>query len=79
MTTQADYIVGRFGGTTALARALGLTPSVVQGWRDRGVVPGARLAEVLAAGRSLDPPIDPAEFFETRDGIKHAPRGEVAA
>lgn len=73
--TQAEYLIGRFGGMTAMARALGLAPTVVQGWKDRGNVPGKRLADILSAGQALSPPLDEGEFFRrANDGATHQSR-----
>jgi hypothetical protein len=69
--TQAEYLIGRFGSMAALARSLELAPSVVQGWKERGVVPSRRLHEILAAGQTLNPPLRHREFFESLNGVPH--------
>lgn len=76
--TQAEYLIGRFGGISAMARALGLSPTVVQGWKDRGHVPGKRLQSILLAGQALNPPLDESEFFRAGDGTTHASRAAAA-
>lgn len=62
--SQAERIIVRFGGLAALARALNLTPSVVQGWKERGFIPGKRISDVLRAGQTLTPPLAADEFFD---------------
>jgi hypothetical protein len=77
--TQAEYLIGRFGGIAALARPLAITPSVVGGWRSRGTVPGRRLAEIFRAGQNLTPPLEHREFIETLDGVPHCVRRAATA
>jgi len=42
-----DRLIAELGGTSAVAGEMGLTPSVVSGWRARGNIPRWRLARVL--------------------------------
>lgn len=44
---DVDALVRRFGGLTAMARALGHShPSTVQGWQQRGAIPRWRIYEI---------------------------------
>lgn len=43
----AEDIITRFGGIRPLAKKLGLTPSTVQGWKQRDSIPENRLDEIL--------------------------------
>lgn len=62
--TQADIIISKFGGLSALASALGHRhPTTVQGWRDRGVIPTRQQSKVLAAASASGIPLTPADFF----------------
>lgn len=61
--SYAARIIDRFGGTRPAATRLGKPASTVQSWKDSGVIPTRAQAEVLAAGRELDPPLEPADFF----------------
>lgn len=72
MRTQATYIVDRFGGLTALARSIGKTASVVQGWKERGTIPAKHYPAILDAGSALDPPLTMSEFVEDADGARHS-------
>jgi uroporphyrinogen-III synthase len=45
----ADPVIAAYGGLRPLASRLGITASTVQGWKERGVVPEARLREVMDA------------------------------
>lgn len=61
---QAEQIIQRFGGLSALAKALGGIPvSTVQGWKERGIIPAGRQADVLNAARSNGVALEPADFF----------------
>lgn len=71
MTTQADYIIQRFGGSSALAGALGRKPSSVNEWKKRGYVPARYHSLILAVGASLKPPLLFQEFLEDLDGERH--------
>lgn len=70
--SQATYIIDRFGGVTALARALGHRwPSTVQEWKRSGFIPPRHYEAILTAGIELDPPFEPREFGESREGAVH--------
>lgn len=76
--TQAERIIERFGGTSALATALGFPKTTVQTWKDSGFIPAKHHQSVLEAGRALEEPLSPADFFdESEDGV--ADRGAKAA
>jgi hypothetical protein len=65
-----DRIVDKFGGLTAMAKALGhKNPTTVQGWRLRGSIPSRQIPAVIEAGKSLEAPVHltPADFFEIPD------------
>ena len=60
----AERIIECFGGISALARALGHRhPTTVQGWRQRGVIPARRQADVLAAARAQNLALSAEDFF----------------
>lgn len=67
-STYVDRIIDRFGGLSATARALGhQNPTTVQGWKERGVIPARQQAKVIEAGRNLQRPITPADFFDSHE------------
>lgn len=67
--TQAEHIIGMFGGVTALSRALGHRhPTTVQGWKERGFIPSPQHEAVLTAGREVNLTITPDDFFHTSSG-----------
>lgn len=64
LRTNVAAIIEKFGGLTALARALGHKhPTTVQGWKDRGLVPSHQIPLVIAAGRERGIELTPADFF----------------
>ena len=65
---RSDAIIDRFGGLSALARALGHKHvTTVQGWKLRGVIPAQRQQEVLDAALRLGIELAPVDFFESAD------------
>lgn len=70
--TQSEYIISKFGGIYPLAKALGLRPSTVQGWRDRGSIPERRYIEILSAAH------DAGVEVKREDFVAHLP-AEAAA
>ena len=64
MVNTAENIIDRFGGISALARALGHKhPTTVQGWKDRGVIPARQQAVVLKAAQREEVKLTYADFF----------------
>ena len=67
--TQAERIIEKFGGLSALARALGHKHvTTVQGWNERGYIPARQQADVLKAAERENIDLTPADFFESPDG-----------
>ncbi len=73
MMTQAEYIIAKFGGVNAMARATRKTPSTVQGWRERGSIPERRWKEILEAAHSMGLKMEPDDF------VAHLKRSECAS
>jgi D-beta-D-heptose 7-phosphate kinase/D-beta-D-heptose 1-phosphate adenosyltransferase len=73
--TPAQRIIARFGGVTALARALGQrNPTTVQGWKQRGLIPARRQQQVLDAAQALGISLTPRDFFDPATAGTPAPR-----
>ena len=80
MPTPAVSIIAKFGGMSALARALGhRNPTTVQGWKQRGFVPARRQGEVLEAARTQGIDLSPAEFLAAAEVAAEAPAHPAAA
>ena len=47
----ANQLIDALGGTSAVANALGLTPSVVSSWRKAGTIPEWRHGDIIAAAK----------------------------
>ncbi|WP_417834722.1 carph-isopro domain-containing protein [Thalassospira xiamenensis] len=59
----ADRIIDRFGGLHATAKALGHRHvTTVQGWKERGYIPGKQIPAVLKAARNLNIEITLKDF-----------------
>jgi hypothetical protein len=63
----AHKIIGRFGGTHATARALGIPPTTVQSWKDSGTIPARHHQRILEKSRALETPLTPDDFFDLGD------------
>lgn len=62
--TQAEHIIAKFGGTTALSRALGHPyPTKVQGWKTRGRIPSQHHSPILAKAGEIGIELSPTDFF----------------
>ena len=67
--TQAERIIERFGGLSALARAMGHKHvTTVQGWKERGYIPARQQDDVLEAAQREKIDLTPADFFQQPDG-----------
>lgn len=58
-------IAARFGGQTALGRAIDTAQGTVWEWVSKGRVPSSRIPDIIAAGAKQAPPIhlEPNDFF----------------
>lgn len=61
--TQSEKIIEKFGGLTALAKALGKPVTTVQGWKERGYIPSKHQETILAKARENKIRLSPADFF----------------
>ena len=64
---QAERTIERFGGLSALARALGHKHvTTVQGWKERGFIPARQQADVLRAAEREGFDLTPADLIDTQ-------------
>lgn len=68
MDKPGTRIVKKFGGTAALARALGIAPSTVQHWYEGGIIPVQRIPSVLDAANKAGIEIAYSEFIPEAEG-----------
>lgn len=59
----AQSIIEKFGGQTALAKALGKTQSTVQHWAKTGIIPAQRHASILKAAEERGIDLTPGDFL----------------
>ena len=72
--TQAEYIIGKFGGMNSMASRLGhRNSSTVQGWQQRGFIPPRRYPEILLAAQKFGVVLKPEDF------VQHLYGDEIAA
>lgn len=64
LISPADYVIGKFGGLTKTANALGLTVSVVQGWRERKRIPQQHWLPLIAAAKEIGEAIEVGDFLK---------------
>jgi uroporphyrinogen-III synthase len=62
---EAERIVSAFGGIRPMAKILGVPVTTVQGWKERGAIPIARLADVRAAAARAGIDLDAAPAART--------------
>lgn len=61
--TYVDKIILKFGGVRPLARQLGLPPTTVSSWKERGSIPDSKKAIVLEGAISAGFSLSPSDFF----------------
>ena len=64
---QAAPLIKQFGGIRPMATKLGVPVSTVQGWKQRGAIPVARLSEIEAAATANGIVLDAAPAAESGD------------
>lgn len=64
MDKPAHRIIEVFGGINPAARILGIPPTTVQGWKERGYIPASRQSAVLRVAQDQGLPITEADFFD---------------
>lgn len=72
--SPAEFVIAKFGGLTATAKALGRPVTTVQGWKDRGQIPQSYWTQLLGLGADRGLQLDVSDFLN-----RHSIRGEVSA
>lgn len=52
--SAADYVISKFGGLSATAKAIGKPVTTVQGWRVRGKIPTEHWDDLMDAAKARD-------------------------
>lgn len=76
---SAERIIDKFGGKSALARALGKAPSTTRYWAQTGRVPAKYHSDILALAREQRIHLQPVDFVDTTDSIDQELSDEVPA
>ncbi|MFH1158780.1 MAG: uroporphyrinogen-III synthase [Pseudomonadota bacterium] len=63
---SGNHVIAAFGGIRPLASRMGITASIVQGWKKRGFIPELRTEAVLAAAKEGG--IDTDGLWQEEDG-----------
>jgi hypothetical protein len=61
----AEYVIGKFGGLAATARAIGKPVSTVQGWSERKRIPQDHWHGIIDAAKARDKLIVIEDFIRT--------------
>jgi uroporphyrinogen-III synthase len=72
----AEVVLRAFGGIRPLSSRLGITPSTVQGWKERGTIPETRINDILSA--ALKNGID-LDMLWDKPSINDAPPSQLRA
>ncbi len=73
---DAERIIGAFGGIRPMAKTMGLPVTTVQGWKERGAIPLARMAELREAAAKAGIDLGNLPLAAMPDG-EAAPRPET--
>ena len=76
--SQVRRAIRAFGGVRPMATRLGVPATTVQGWKERGHIPAARVADVLAAAATHGVPLTAADLAAAA-AEPPAPRPAAAA
>jgi hypothetical protein len=66
----ANHIIDTLGGTSAVANALGVIPSVVHGWRTYNSIPAWRQPALLELALKKGKPLCGTDFPSPAERIK---------
>lgn len=71
LISGAEYVIGKFGGLAATARAIGKPVTTVQGWSDRKRIPQDHWDDLIGAAKARDKLITYEDFMRShRDPSK---------
>ena len=74
----AQYIIGKFGGQTALARLIGKRPSTVQHWASTGVIHARWHSMLLDLARTQNVDLVPSDFVKVSGESSRAAASQLA-
>lgn len=62
--SPAQFIIGKFGGLTKAAKAIGSPVTTVQGWKERGRIPQDRWEDIIEAARLIGEELEFSDFIQ---------------
>lgn len=62
-SSPAHYVIGKFGGLTKTANAVGLGVTTVQGWKERGRIPQDHWQNIIEAARGIGVKLEVSDFI----------------
>lgn len=67
LVSPAHYVIGKLGGLTKTANALGIPVTTVQGWRDRKRIPQDHWQTLIAAAKAEGFRLTLADFLQEHE------------
>jgi hypothetical protein len=64
LVSPAHYVIGKLGGLTKTANALGIPVTTVQGWRDRSRIPQDHWQALIAAAKGRGAVLSLSDFLK---------------
>lgn len=65
LISGAEYVIGKFGGLAATARAIGKPVTTVQGWNDRKRIPQDHWQAIIDAAKARDKLVTIEDFLKS--------------
>lgn len=67
LVSPAHYVIGKLGGLTKTANALGMPVTTVQGWKDRKRVPQDHWEMLIAAAKKRGVALSLSDFLREHE------------
>lgn len=65
--SAAEFVIGKFGGLTGTAKAIGKPVTTVQGWKDRGKIPQEHWYDLIDAAKAGGQIVELADFLSAHE------------
>lgn len=65
LISGAEYVIGKFGGLAATARAIGKPVTTVQGWNDRKRIPQDHWQALIDAAKAREKLVTVEDFLKS--------------
>ena len=74
--SPAQFVIGKLGGLTKTANAIGVPVTTVQGWKERGSIPQSHWLNLIEAASSIGEQLQLSDFLNQHEVA--AETGEAA-